>query len=207
MRGMGLQVVVQKTDGTIRYLANVVCIVNEIVDLGSDGFTCNTENLALSSSKKVCWSRLQRIVGIVDLFGKIIRIVHVSTLLPNRVPAHGNLIIVVLPFLLCFVQMVCICLHPPVPLTNGLYWSWTYTSFGTPGRGHQLASWYTQRAAMMSKQCGIWSCQLAWFVGWHESSYILNTLAFVRSVGSSKAQSSRWLGRQPGRGIACACAM
>ena len=88
MRDIVLQVVMQKTDGTICSLANVVCFINEIVDLGSGagGFTCNTKNLALSSSKEVCWSGLQRIVRIVDLLGKIVRIVHASTLLPNRVP-------------------------------------------------------------------------------------------------------------------------
>ena len=74
--------VVEETDDGVGSLPRVESLIYEVVHLSGDALTTHPEDGALSGRLEVHWSRLEWVVRIVDLLGKIEGEVHTDRTTP-----------------------------------------------------------------------------------------------------------------------------
>ena len=74
--------VVKETDDSVTFLPRVESFIYEVVHLSGDALTTNSEDGALSGRLEVHWPRLEWVVRVVDLLGKIEREVHADRTTP-----------------------------------------------------------------------------------------------------------------------------
>ena len=70
-KGMVLKKVMKHADNCVGSLACVELLIYEVVDLTWNSLTTDSKNATFSGCFEVDWTRLERVVGVVDLLGVI----------------------------------------------------------------------------------------------------------------------------------------
>ncbi len=63
--------VVKQADHSVRSLAGVQRLIDEVVDLSWNALTADAKDGTLACCLEVHWTRLEEIVGVMDLLGEI----------------------------------------------------------------------------------------------------------------------------------------
>jgi hypothetical protein len=72
---MILEEVMQEGDHCVSSFAHVRCLINEVIDLSWDTLTTHPKHSTLSGCFEIHWPWLEWVVRVVDLLGKIKRVV------------------------------------------------------------------------------------------------------------------------------------